>query len=135
MGLRDQPNPPNGRPFLRSPGSLHYGTPRVCTIRQGDDLARPTPERQKLSLRYRRYLGGTGMLTGFPFDCLWLRTALGPTNPRLTIIVEEPEPLRRWGFSPHFAVTTARILIPTRSTRTHARASIRAGRLPTGSGY
>ena len=55
-------------------------------------------------MRYRRYLGSTGILTGFPFDHLKLRMALGSTNPRLTNVAEEPEPLRRWGFSPHCAV-------------------------------
>lgn len=75
------------------------------------------------------------MLTGFPFGGVWLRATLGPADPRLTIIAEEPGPLRRPGFSPGFAVTTARIRNPTRSTRPHGRASPRAGRLPTGSGF
>ena len=78
---------------------------------------------------------GTGILTCFPFDALELRCILGPTNPRLTIIVEEPEPFRLLGFSPNFAATTARILVPTWSTRPHGRASAHAGRLPTGSVY
>jgi hypothetical protein len=34
--------------------------------------------------------GGTGILTRFPFDLFELRQALGPANPRLISIAEEP---------------------------------------------
>jgi hypothetical protein len=37
-------------------------------VKQGDNLAQPTSKRQTLSLRYRVYLRGSGILTGFPFD-------------------------------------------------------------------
>jgi len=46
---------------------------------------------------------GTGILTCFPFGVLDLRYVLGPTNPRLTNIVEETWPLRRYGFSPYLS--------------------------------
>ena len=42
---------------------------------------------------------GAGILTCFPFEAFVLRDPLGPTNPRLTNIAEEPWPLRRCGFS------------------------------------
>lgn len=74
-------------------------------------------------LRYRTYIHGTGILTGFPFDSYLLGAALGPPNPRLTTIAEEPLPLRRLGFSPNFLATTARILVSGRSTRPHGLAS------------
>jgi len=32
-----------------SPGSHHYGTPQAYTLRQGDNLAQPTPKRQEPS--------------------------------------------------------------------------------------
>ena len=66
-----------------------------------------------------------------PFRAFRLRMHLGSTNPRLTIIVEEPLPLRRNGFSPFFAATPTRILIGTRSTGAHAPASAHAPHLPT----
>ena len=45
--------PLNEELFLLSCGSRHYGTPHVYTVKQGDGLARPTPKRRVLSLRYR----------------------------------------------------------------------------------
>src|SRR5256886_11876903 len=66
-----------------------------------------------------------------PFRVLRLGEHLGPTNPRLTSIAEEPWPLRRCGFSPHFAATPPRILIRTRSTGPHGPTSTRARRPPT----
>lgn len=56
-------------------------------------------------------LKGTGILTCFPFGVLRLRYVLGPTDPRLTNIAEEPWPLRRSGFSPDFAATATRIFV------------------------
>ena len=85
-GSGDQPNPPFGRPFPPSSGSLHYGTPRTRVVRWSDGSTRPTPKRRGGGLRCRRYPGGSGMLTGSPFGCAWLRTPLGPANPRLTTI-------------------------------------------------
>lgn len=75
------------------------------------------------SLRYRTYIHEAGILTGFPFDSDLLGAALGPPNPRLTTIAEEPLPLRRLGFLPNFLATIARILVSGRSTGTHAPAS------------
>lgn len=54
----------------------------------------------RLIARSVRLDTGTGILTCFPFGVLELRHILGPTNPRLTNIVEETWPLRRSGFSP-----------------------------------
>ena len=39
-------------------------------VKQGYSLAQLTPKRQALSLRYRVYLCGSGILTGFPFDMI-----------------------------------------------------------------
>ena len=41
-------------------------------------------------MRYRTYPRGRGILTPFPFGESELRPALGPANPRLTTIAEEP---------------------------------------------
>ena len=78
---------------------------------------------------------GAGILTCSLFQSCRLRNSLVSTYPRLMNIVEEPLPLRRMGFSPIFAATPARILIRTRSTRTHALASTRARHLPTRSPF
>ncbi len=117
--------------FTLSPGSHHYGTPHVYTLKQGDSPARLSPKRLEKGSRCRMYLRGTGILTCFPFEHVKLCMSLGPTNPQPTIVAEEASPLRRWGFSPHFAATTGGILIPARSTGTYAPASTLAGRLPT----
>ena len=66
-----------------------------------------------------------------PFRHGRLGHALGPTYPRLTIVAGEPWPLRRRGFSPLFAVTTAGICTPDRSTGPHGPASAQPGRPPT----
>ncbi len=130
-GSRHRPKPPYGSLFTPSPGSHHYGSPQASALKQDDSPARLSPKRRERSLRRRAYPGGAGILTCFPFGHVVLRMPLGPTNPRLTIIAEEASPLRRWGFSPHFAATTAGILIPARSTGAHAPASAQTGRLPT----
>ena len=44
-------------------------------------------------------------VNAFPFRSSRLRLTLGPANPRLIIIAEEPLPLRWCGFSPHYAAT------------------------------
>src|SRR3989304_3730733 len=54
-----------------------------------------------------------------PFRRSRLRNVLGPPNPRLTNIAEEPWPFRRWRFSLHFAATLPRIRIRARSTGPH----------------
>ena len=50
-------------------------------LKQGDGPAFHSNKRQNDT--------GTGILTCFPFGVLELRHILGPTNPRLTNIVEE----------------------------------------------
>ena len=83
------------------------------------------------ALRHR--LDGAGILTCFPFDMLQLGHILGPANPWLTNIAKETLPLRRSGFTPDYAATIARILVPARSTLPHGDASTQTGRPPTGS--
>ena len=70
-----------------------------------------------------------------PFRFLLLGGTLGPTNPRLMNSAEEPWPLRRCGFSPHYAATLPWILICTRSTRPYDLASTRAHRRATPSPF
>jgi len=83
--------------------------------------------------RLRGTPNGTGILTCFPFVVFELRYDLGSTNPRLTIIAEEPWPLRRFRFSLNFGATIARIFVPEWSTGLHSPASTQTRRLPTGS--
>ena len=68
--------------------------PRAWTVRLGEGPARTDPKR-RLSLH-----GGTGILTCFPFVSLALRRDLGPANPRLIDIAEEPLRVRPSGFPP-----------------------------------
>lgn len=105
-------NPPEGESFGVCIGSHHDDSPRCYGLRHGDSRA---PARR---MRYRidRVVRGAGILTCFPFARIPLRSGLGPTNPRLTIIAEETWPFRRCGFSPHYAVTHTRILVETRSS-------------------
>ncbi len=92
MGPRDRPNPPNGGPFLPSAGSRHYGSPRPSAVSRGGCPGRPTLRRRRPGLRCRAYPRGTGILTRFPFAGSVLRPRLGPANPRLTTVAEEPWP-------------------------------------------
>ena len=126
-GTRHQSNPPEGEPFGVSRGSLHYGSPPAYRLRRGDGRAQPSPMRPHAA----RGRHGAGILTCFPFAHPRLRGDLGPTNPRLTIIVEETWPFRRCGFSPHYAVTHAKILIRTRSIGSQNPTSTHARPLPT----
>ena len=122
----------NGRPFLLSPGSRHYGTPQAYTVRRRDGAARPTPKRRTLGLASPRSVPPRHRnINRFPFRPTRLRSALGPANPWLTTIAREPWPLRRRGFSPLFAVTTTGICTPGRSTGPHGPASAQPGRPPT----
>ena len=131
---RNRGNPPNGRPIPPSPGSRHDGTPRASAVGRSGSPAPPIPRRQEPGLRCREaYPRGTGMLTRFPFGGCELRPALGPANPQLTTVAGEPWPLRRRGFSPLFAVTTAGIFIRSGSTGPHGPASDPHRRPPTGS--
>ena len=107
-----------------SPVSRHTGLRRFARL----NVQARTPD---ISRSVSLLLKGTGILTCFPFGVLRLRYVLGPTDPRLTNIAEEPWPLRRSGFSPDFAATATRIFVSTRSTPAHADASAHAERLPT----
>jgi hypothetical protein len=111
-GTRHHRNPPEGGPLAFCLGSHHDGSPRGYALGNGDGRSPVSRMRH----RQDRVVRGAGILTCFPFAQFRLRTGLGPTNPRLTIIAEETWPFRRCGFSPHFAVTHTRILIQTRST-------------------
>ena len=74
-------------------------------------------------------------INAIPFRSSRLRLTLGPANPRLKNIAEEPLPLRWCGFSPHYAATLSWILICTRSTRPYDLASTRAHRRATPSSF
>ena len=74
-------------------------------------------------------------INAFPIRTFRLRMPLGPANPRLKNIAEEPLPLRWCGFSPHYAATLPWILICTRSTRPYDLASTRAHRRATSSSF
>ena len=124
-------HPKMGRPFPASPPSRHYGTPGASQVRWGDSPTHPSPRRPLCGLRCRTYTRGAGILTGFPFPGYRLGARLGPPNPRLTTIAEEPLPLRRPGFSPGYAATTTRILVPGGSTGPHGPASTPPRRSPT----
>jgi hypothetical protein len=75
----------NGRLFLHSPGSRHYGTPRASGVKWGDGPTRPIQRRRLAGLRCREYPRGTGILTGFPSASsvkACLRTDLPPADDR-----------------------------------------------------
>jgi hypothetical protein len=76
--------PLNGRLFLCSSGSHHYGTPQTWTVEQGDDPARPTPKRYALGLASPRVPSQYWNINQFPFRPVMLTLALGSTNSRLT---------------------------------------------------
>jgi hypothetical protein len=78
-GSRVQLNPPNGRLFLASSGSHHYGTPQSYTVKQGDNPAQPSPNRHLLDFESPRVLP-----QHFPFRPVMLTLALGSANSRLT---------------------------------------------------
>ena len=115
--------------ITHSPPSRPYGSPEASGLGRRDGAARHTRKRRAGFRPFR--LDGAGILTCFPFGRLWLRTPLGPANPRLTNIAEETWPLRRSGFSPDYAATIARILVSARSTPPHGDASTLAERPPT----
>ena len=76
--------PLNGRLFLRSSGSHHYGTPQTWTVEQGDDPARPTQKRRTRGLVSPQVPPQYGNINPFPFRPVMLTLALGSTNSRLT---------------------------------------------------
>ena len=121
-GTRHHQDSPEGEPLALCPTSHHDGSPSGYTLGHGDSRAPVSRMRHHMG----RVVHGAGILTCFPFARSRLRSGLGPTNPRLTIIAEETWPFRRCGFSPHYAVTHTRILIETRSTGAQAPASTHA---------
>ena len=93
-----------------------------------DRRARTSPSRHHIA-------EGHTNINAFPFRTSRLRMSLGPANPRLMNIAEEPWPLRWCGFSPHYAATLPWILIRRRSTRSHNLASTRPRRRATPSPF
>jgi len=133
QGRRGSAEPPNGGHSSLQPVLAVTALPGLRVVSRGGCLGRPTSTRQGSGLRCRTYLRGTGILTRFPFGRTELRPALGPANPQLTTVAEEPWPFRPWGFSPHFAVTTAGIRTRDGSIGPHGPTSTPSRRPPTGS--
>ena len=63
-GSKNQLNSAYAELFLHSPTSPHYKT----LLASAFNLRQPIQKRQKLTLRRRAYLHGTGILTRFPFE-------------------------------------------------------------------
>lgn len=114
-------------PTTPFPGSHHDGTPPGDGVRTGRHMPAPTSPMRSLRASTR----GSRNINRVSIREFRLRTHLGSTNPRRMIVVEEPWPLRRTGFSPVFAVTPPRIFIRMRSTGAHAPTSTRTPRLHT----
>ena len=68
-------------------------------------LRRPMTETYELAQAVTTIVEGHTNINAFPFRTSRLRMSLGPANPRLMIIAEEPWPLRWSGFSPLYAAT------------------------------
>ena len=69
----------------------------IITLRRPDRNGRTSPSRY-------HYCRGHTNINAFPFRTSRLRMSLGPANPRLMIIAEEPWPLRWSGFSPLYVL-------------------------------
>ena len=113
-----------------SRSSHHYGSPIDYRT-----LRHPMTGMHELARAVTRFAEGHTNINAFPFRTSRLRMSLGPANPRLMNIAEEPWPLRWCGFSPHYAATLPWILICTRSTRPYDLASARAHRRATPSPF
>ncbi len=113
-----------------SRSSHHYGSPIDYRT-----LRHPMTGVHELARAVTIVVEGHTNINAFPIRTFRLRMPLGPANPRLKNIAEEPLPLRWCGFSPHYAATLPWILICTRSTRPHDLASTRAHRRATPSPY
>ena len=98
-------------------------------------LRHPMTGMHELARAVTRFAEGHTNINAFPFRTSRLRMSLGPANPRLMNIAEEPWPLRWCGFSPHYAATLPWILIRRRSTRPHDLASTRPRRRATPSPF
>ena len=113
-----------------SRSSHHYGSPIDYRT-----LRHPMTGMHELARAVTRFAEGHTNINAFPFRTSRLRMSLGPANPRLMNIAEEPWPLRWCGFSPHYAATLPWILIHRRSTRSHDLASTRPCRRATPSPF
>lgn len=108
------------RPIALWPGSHHYDTSPAYTLGRDDCPALPAQKRQKPPSD----LAQTALnINRLPIPRLVLEVGLGPANPQMTTIAEEPWFFRRPGFSPGFDATKRGILVRRRSTRALARAS------------
>ena len=127
--------------FSRDPGIVRLLlTPSRSSHHDGSPidyrtLRHPMTEMHELARAVTIIVQRHTNINAFPIRISRLRISLGPANPRLTNIAEEPWPLRWCGFSPHFAATLPWILIHTRSTRLHSLASVRACRRATTSAF
>ena len=127
--------------FSRDPGLIRLSlTSSRVSHRNGSPidyrtLRHPMTGMHELARAVTRFAEGHTNINAFPFRTSRLRMSLGPANPRLMNIAEEPWPLRWCGFSPHYAATLPWILICTRSTRPYDLASTRAHRRATSSSF
>ena len=127
--------------FSRDPGLIRLSlTPSRVSHRNGSPrdyrtLRHSMTEVHELALAVTIITERLTNINAIPFRSSRLRLTLGPANPRLKNIAEEPLPLRWCGFSPHYAATLPWILICTRSTRPHDLASTRAHRRATSSSF
>ncbi len=96
-------------------------------LEQEDDPVRTSLKRHRarIALAWRRNINL------LPIPRTRLRYMLGPANPPLMTMSEEPWSFRRRGFSPLLAATTAWILVPMRSTPPFGSASAHTGHPPT----
>ena len=91
---------PHSSSLTPSRSSHRYGSPIDYRT-----LRHPMTGMHELARAVTRFAEGHTNINAFPFRTSRLRMSLGPANPRLMIIAEEPWPLRWCGFSPHYAAT------------------------------
>ena len=102
-------------------------------MRRWPHIAYPVPSENNLSVTASDVSTQYRNINLFPFRVAQIRLLLGSTNSRLTNVAVKTLPFRRRGFSPLFAVTTARICKSDRSTGHHCPTSARPDRPTTGS--
>ncbi len=107
----------------------------LIPVRWNDDSTQARPKHYDYGLRCRWYFQGSGILTGFPFVLIVLRSDLGSTYSQLTSIAEKPWPFRRIRFSRISAVTYCNIFFCTGSIGDYPPTSVLAQCLPTCSFY